>query len=239
LKQYGSDLHNNKTINKNIMSTKKEKQQYEFSEEEPTIVEEPFMPLPTLNLDLSKRYTYADYLTWFDDVRRELIDGFIHLMSAPVRIHARITSRLNYTIEKYIVENKGHCHVYHAPFDVRIPKDGYREDNKIYNVVQPDVCVICDLFKLDKKGCIGAPDLIVEVLSPFTFKKDWNYKFNLYEKVGVREYWIVDPIAKAVHVFLLQPNGYYDDGTVYECTQKAPVHIFEGLEVDLGVLFEE
>jgi Uma2 family endonuclease len=91
---------------------------------------------------------------------------------------------------------------------------------------------------LDEKGCIGAPDLIVEVLSPSTLKYDWNYKFNLYETAGVREYWIVDPKAKVVNVFLLQPEGKYDLGTVYECNQKAPVHIFEGLEIDLNELFE-
>ena len=221
------------------MSTKKKPIEYKVLEEEPTIVEEPFMPLPTLNWDLSKRYTYADYLTWIDNVRRELIDGFIHLMSAPIRIHARITSRLNYVIEKYIEENRGQCQVYHAPFDVRIPKDGYREDHKIYNVVQPDVCVVCDLFKLDKKGCVGAPDLVVEVLSPSSAKYDWNYKFNLYEKAGVTEYWIIDPKAKTVHVFLLQPDSMYDQGTVYECDEKVPVHIFKGLEIDLKELFEE
>jgi Uma2 family endonuclease len=105
--------------------------------------------------------------------------------------------------------------------------------------VQPDICVVCDLTKLDGKGCIGAPDLIVEILSPSSLQKDCNKKFNLYEKAGVREYWIVDPIAKLIHVFLLQPNGKYDDGTIYECGQKAPVHIFEGLEIDLDELFDD
>jgi Uma2 family endonuclease len=99
--------------------------------------------------------------------------------------------------------------------------------------------VICDLAKLDDRGCIGAPDLIVEVLSPSTLKYDWNYKFNLYEAAGVREYWIVDPLAKTVNAFILQPDGKYDNGAVYECHQKAPVFIFEGLEIDLKDLFEE
>jgi Uma2 family endonuclease len=106
-------------------------------------------------------------------------------------------------------------------------------------VVQPDICVVCDLSKLDKRGCIGAPDLIVEVLSPSTAKKDWNKKLTLYETAGVREYWIIDPKAKAVYTFILQPDGQYDDGTMYECDQKAPVHIFEGLEIDLNELFED
>ena len=106
-------------------------------------------------------------------------------------------------------------------------------------MVQPDICVICDLSKLDDRGCIGAPDLIVEVLSPSTTKYDWYYKFGLYEKAGVREYWIVNPKSKIVNVFILQPDGQYDIGTEYDCGQKAPVHIFEGLAIDLNDLFEE
>ena len=192
-----------------------------------------------LSLDTSKRYTYADYLTWLDDKRRELIDGFIHLMSAPMRVHARLSFKLSNRLNSLVEKRKGNCHIYYAPFDVRIPLNGSNDDDKIYDVVQPDICVICDLTKLDDKGCIGAPDLIVEVLSPTTPKYDWNYKFNLYEKAGVKEYWIVDPKAKTVSVFLMQTDGSYDNGTVYECHQKAPVFIFEGLEIDLNELFEE
>ena len=192
-----------------------------------------------LTLDPNKRYTYADYLTWMDDKRRELIDGFVHLMSAPVRIHARVLSNLSIWIATLIKKKKGKCHLYHAPFDVRLPLNGSKEDGSIYDVVQPDICVVCDLTKLDDRGCIGAPDLIVEVLSPSTMKYDCNNKFNLYEKAGVREYWIVDPKAKTVNAFLLQPDGKFDNGTVYECNQKAPVFIFEGLEIDLNELFEE
>jgi len=191
------------------------------------------------NLDPSKRYTYSDYLTWFDDVRRELIDGFIHLMSAPVRIHQRISFKLSIFINTLIEKRKGRCHVYYAPFDVRLPKTNEKADDKIYDVVQPDICVICDLSKLDDKGCVGAPDLMVEVLSPSSLNYDSKTKFNLYEKSGVREYWIVDPKEKTVHIFLLQPDGKYNKGTIYECNQKAPVYIFEGLEIDLQELFKE
>jgi Uma2 family endonuclease len=218
---------------------KNKSQKYEVKEEKPTIVEEPLITYPALNLDLNKRYTYADYLTWFDDVRRELIDGFIHIMSAPVRIHQQVSAKINFHITTFIRNRKGKCHIYYAPFDVRLPKEDTKEDDKIYDVVQPDICVICDLSKLDDKGCIGAPDLIVEVLSPSTAKYDKSKKFNLYERFGVREYWIVDPKAKTVFIFLLQPNGQYDRGTKYECNQKAPVHIFEGLEIDLKELFED
>jgi len=220
------------------MNTEKKIIKYEFSEEEPCVVEEPLIRYKPLHLDQSKRYTYAEYLTWFDGVRRELIDGFIHFMSAPFEIHARLSQIINWFLESFVRQNKGACRIYHAPFDVRLPKKGEFADNKIYNVVQPDICVICDLSKLDERGCIGAPDLIVEVLSPSTADKDRKVKFDLYEESGVREYWIVDPKEKKVHIFLLQSNGKYDLGEVYNCKQKAPVHIFEGLEIDLGELFE-
>ena len=195
--------------------------------------------MEAIQLDLNKRYSYADYLTWIDDKRRELIDGFVHLMAAPVRVHARISLELSLWMKTFLKDKKGKCHVYHAPFDVRLPVNDSNEDGKIYDVVQPDICVICDLTKLDDRGCIGAPDLAVEVLSPASLKYDWNYKFNLYERAGVREYWIVDPKAKVINVFLLQPDGKYDNGTMYECNQKAPVYIFEGLEIDLNKLLEE
>ena len=217
---------------------KKIAKSYEYPSTKPNIVEEPFVMYGTLNLDESKRYSYADYLTWLDDNRRELINGFIHLMSAPMRAHAFVTMELSTLIRTFIKKRKGKCRIYHAPFDVRLPLNNETEDNKIYNVVQPDICVICDLSKLDEKGCLGAPDLIVEVLSPSSLKYDWNYKFNLYESAGVREYWIVDPKAKTVNVFLLQLDGKYDLGSVYECNQKTPVHIFEGLEINLNELFE-
>lgn len=218
---------------------KKKTKSYEISETKPQVVEEPFVMYGTLDLDESKRYTYADYLTWLDDKRRELIDGFIRLMSGPNELHARLSYNWGFIAGMFIKNRKGKCRIYAAPFDVRLPVHGSKDDDKIFDVVQPDICVICDLSKLDERGCLGAPDLVVEVLSPSSLKYDWNYKFNLYETAGVREYWIVDPKAKIVNVFLLQSDGRYDLGTVYECHQKAPVYIFEGLEIDLKELFEE
>ena len=215
----------------------KEKE-YKMPAEEPQVIEEPFVMFGTLELDPSKRYTYADYLTWIDDKRRELIDGFIHLMSAPLSVHAQVSMELSVIFSNFLKKHNGKCRVFHAPFDVRLPLKGCREDHKIYDVVQPDVCVVCDLTKIDKRGCIGAPDLVVEVLSPSTLKYDWNYKYNLYEAAGVREYWIVDPSAKSVHVFLLQPDGKYNLGDTYESTDVAPVSVLQGLEIQVGELFE-
>jgi Uma2 family endonuclease len=212
---------------------------YDPSSTESKTVREPFVMYGTLNLDESIRYTYADYLTWIDDKRRELFDGFIHLMSGPIRMHGRISLKLTHRIFTFIEKKKGKCQVYHAPFDVRLPLHGSTDDDKIYDVVQPDICVVCDLSKLDEKGCVGAPDLIIEVLSPSTYKYDWNYKFNLYETAGVKEYWIVDPKANTVNVFVLQAEGRYDLGTEYESNQTVPVHTLKGLEIDLNKLFEE
>jgi len=221
------------------MSTKKKTVHYKFSEENEPIAEETFMQFPVLDLDLTKRYTFADYLTWMDSRLRELIDGIINYVRTPKRIHQEISSKLNYLFGSFLYEGRGKCRVYHPPFAVRLPVGGATEDDQIYNVLLPDICVVCDLSKLDDKGCIGAPDLVVEILSPSTARNDWNKKFNLYEKAGVREYWIVDPNAKMVHVFLLQEDGNYDFGTIYDSTQKVSVHILEGLTIDLKEIFED
>ena len=191
-----------------------------------------------LLLDLNKRYTYADYLTWLDDKARELIGGFIKLMSPAPRIeHARVNTKIFGNLFSIVQKNRGKCEVFHAPFDVRFPKHGETTDDKINTVVQPDICVICDLSKLDKRGCCGAPDMIVEILSPSTLKKDVTEKFDLYEEHGVKEYWIVHPEAQAINVFLLQENGKYDSGTMYELEGKVPVHIFGNYLIDLQDIF--
>ena len=212
---------------------------YKTTPQEPSVVSEPVAMYGALQLDAYKRYTYSDYLTWIDDKRRELIDGFFHLMSAPMRRHAHVISKLSLRIGSFIEKNQGKCRTYMAPFDVRLPLYGSTDDDKVYDVLQPDICVVCDLSKLDEKGCIGAPDLVVEVLSPSSIKYDWNHKFNRYEAAGVREYWVVDPETKRTVVFILQPNGEYDTGTTYKDSQKAPVFIFEGLEIDLSAIFED
>lgn len=186
------------------------------------------------------RYSYADYLTWMDDKRRELYNGIVYeLFSAPNSFHARLTSNIMMLLGWFVKKRKRKCQIFHAPFDVRLPKGKETDDDKIFTVVQPDICVICDPAKIDFKGCLGAPDLIVEVQSPSTAKRDMDEKFHLYEEAGVREYWIVFPKQNAITVFLLQENGKFDNGTVYECEGKIPVHIFNGLEIPLQELFEE
>ena len=188
-----------------------------------------------LSLDLSKRYTFADYLTWTDDKMRELVDGFIKMMSKPKPRHQEIGGLLTAELIYLIKKHKGTCKVYYE-IDVRLPKNGELEDKKIYTVVSPDISVVCDLSKIDDKGCLGAPDLVVEIQSFSTAKYDLTTKFNLYEASGVREYWVVYPFEKGIEVFLLQPDGKYDDGTKYE-TGKIPVNIFDGCEINLEDVF--
>jgi len=191
-----------------------------------------------LSLDLNKRYTYADYSTWLDGKARELIYGFIKIMSpAPRRIHVDVSVNIIWHLKSVARKNKGKCKVYYAPFDVRFPKNGETADDKIDTVVQPDICVICDLSKLDERGCCGAPDMIVEILSPSTAKRDMTEKFSLYEEFGVKEYWIVHPQEQAINVFLLQENGKYDEGTLYEWGGKIPVSIFDNYLIDLNDIF--
>jgi len=213
-----------------------EKQEDSNKLEEPAVA----YGLNDLFIDREKRYSYADYLTWMDDKRRELYNGTVYeLFSAPNSIHARITSNIMSLVGWFVKKRKGKCRIFHAPFDVRLPKGKEIDDDKIFTVVQPDICVICDPSKIDFKGCLGAPDLIVEVQSPSTAKRDMDEKFHLYEEAGVREYWIVFPKQNAIIVFLLQENGKFDNGTAYECDDKIPVHIFSGLEIPLHELFEE
>jgi len=189
-----------------------------------------------LVLDLKKRYTYADYLTWADDKVRELIDGFIKIMSpAPKPIHQKVSVELISELRMFIKKNKGNCRIYHD-IDVRFPKNGEIADNKIFDVVQPDICVICDPSKIDDNGCIGAPDMIVEIQSFSTAKYDLNEKFKLYETFGVSEYWVVYPREVGIEVFLLQSDGKYDNGTRYE-RGKIPVTIFNGYEINFEDIF--
>jgi len=192
-----------------------------------------------LSLDLNRRYTYADYITWLDDKTRELIHGFIKMMSPAPRVaHAEICSNVLSHFRVIVRKNKGKCKVFTAPFDVRFPKQGEIADDKIDTVVQPDICVICDLSKIDKRGCCGSPDMIVEVLSPSTIKKDVTEKFALYEEHGVKEYWIVHPEGKAVNVFLLQEDGKYSSGITYEWEGKIPISVFDNYPIDLSDIFE-
>ena len=193
--------------------------------------------METLNLDLTKRYTYADYLTWMDEVRRELYNGFIRMMSpSPSRKHQRISTKLTRIWDTYL-DNK-ECEIYHAPSDVRLPNNKDKDDKIIYTVVQPDIYVVCDLLKLDDRGCLGAPDLIIEIVSSKYSKRDVKEKFEIYQQHGVREYWIINPNEEYVSVFVLDKEGKFQLIGMYAGDDKIPVNIFNGdFAVDLTEVF--
>jgi Uma2 family endonuclease len=162
------------------------------------------MEITNINqLDLNKTYTFADYLLWRFKERVELIKGKILKMSpAPAPNHQRIARKLSLNLGNFF-ENKS-CEFFFAPFDVRLPN----KTGEILTVVQPDLCVICDRDKIDDKGCLGAPDLVIEILSPGNSKKEMNLKFSLYEESGVWEYWVVDSSEKFILIYSLE-NGEY------------------------------
>jgi Uma2 family endonuclease len=185
-------------------------------------------------LDLTKTYSYADYLKWRFEESVELIKGKVIRMSpAPTTSHQRVSLNLTLEFGNYLKGSS--CSVFASPFDVRLIRK--EDDTQIKTVVQPDLCIICDAQKIDEKGCYGAPDLIVEILSPATSKKDVKDKYELYQEAGVLEYWVIDPIAKLVDVFFLKEEKY----TLvkkYVSDEMVPVHILPGFSVDLKEVFE-
>lgn len=190
-------------------------------------------------LDFSKQYTYADYLMWRFSERVELIKGWLHKMSpAPRRVHQKIEGYLFFEFYRFFQNRQ--CEVYQSPFDVRLKKNK-RHDAEIDTVVQPDICIICDKSKLDDAGCLGAPDLIVEVLSDSTAKKDYNEKFNLYEENGVKEYWIANPASKSIEIFTLKDEKYESLGIFNESEGYTDVEgvLFPEMSIPLKTIFSE
>jgi len=188
-----------------------------------------------LALKLEDRYTYKDYMTWNDNQYWELIDGIAYQMAPPTRKHQNIST--NILGEFYLYLRGKNCEVHHQPFGVRLPLEN-ESDDYITNAILPDIAVVCDKNKLDDAGCRGAPDLIVEILSPSTKKRDLKDKFKLYERAGVKEYWIVDPSNNYIQVYILE-NNKYGKPEVYTEEDKIKVSIFPDLEIDLGLIFNQ
>lgn len=163
------------------------------------------MEITSLNqLDLVNGiYSYADYLVWKIKERVELLKGKILEMSAPSPIHQEISGNLQGALFVFLKNSR--CKLYTAPFDVRFPQKG---ESQVYTVVQPDLCVVCDFEKIDSEGCVGAPDLVVEILSPGNSKKEMKSKFALYQEEGVREYWVVDPERELVFVYVAENKKF-------------------------------
>ncbi len=187
-------------------------------------------------LDVNAIYTYADYLTWQFQERLELIKGKIFKMSpAPSSSHQKISLELTGILYNFL-KNKP-CNLFVAPFDVRLlDKKKSKEDQEIYTVVQPDLCVICDDSKIDERGAIGAPDLVIEILSPGNSNKEMKYKFDLYEEAGVLEYWIVNPADKTVFVFVLKENQYVGMHPLIE-EDNMKSYLFPDLSFPLSGIF--
>lgn len=182
-------------------------------------------------------FTYRDYATWPDDERWELIDGVARAMATPTTGHQRLLVRLLRIFADYLDDKP--CELFIAPFDVLIP-DGDEADDDIDTVVQPDIMVFCDNKKVLEKYARGAPELAVEILSPSTSKWDQNDKFRRYERAGVREYWVIDPLGKWMNVYSLDSNGRYGKGDLYEpLTPRGPVpsKLLEGFSVNPVGLF--
>jgi len=181
-----------------------------------------------------EQYTFADVLTWDEGENIEIISGKAFMMATPSRIHQKISMELSRQLANFL-ERKS-CEVYPAPFSVRLfEQDGDSPEN-VDTAVEPDISVVCDRSKLDKHGCKGAPDMIIEILSPSTRRHDRLTKYNLYQRAGVREYWIVDPTDKSVQVFTLEDGRYAakDFGAVGD---KVKVNILEDCVIDLSEVF--
>lgn len=182
-----------------------------------------------------KKYTYADYLTWPDDERWEIINGTAYIQSAPSWQHQSISSDLHRQFANYLVNIP--CRVFTSPFDLRLPEENKTDEETTF-VVQPDIIVICDRKGLKGTGYYGTPFLLIEITSPSTGKIDRLYKFNKYEKAGVKEYWIVEPELKMVSVFILQENGRYGRPDMYSEEDEIKVSVFSDLIVDLKPVFD-
>jgi Uma2 family endonuclease len=190
------------------------------------LLEEQTMGLPRRD---NEYHTYGDYCSWPDDVRYELIDGVAYAMGpAPVRRHQGILGEVFRQVAN-ILEGSP-CRPYIAPFDVRLPKAD-EIDNHVDTVVQPDLVVICDRAKLDDKGCRGAPDWVVEVLSPSTAGHDQILKRALYQRVGVREYWLVHPADRIVTIYTLK-EGTYGVPDVRELVGTSAVGVLPEIVID-------
>jgi Uma2 family endonuclease len=180
-------------------------------------------------------YTYDDYYDWLFTERVELIFGKVLPMAAPNRLHQTVIRNLNTIFDNFFRDKN--CEFYPAPFDVRLPV-GIKK-GKYTTVVQPDLSVFCDLEKLDKRGAQGAPDLVVEILSPGNSRRDMKDKFEVYELAGVREYWIFHPIDSFVLPYLLNEEGKFVGLPAVHSPDTLISRIFPELSFSLAGIFPE
>ncbi|AEL24075.1 Uma2 family endonuclease [Cyclobacterium marinum] len=181
-------------------------------------------------------YSYADYLSWQLDEMVELIRGRVFRQAAAPRlIHQRISGKIFHQIYTFL-QGKN-CEVFTAPFDVRLPVSS-KDLDKIDTVVQPDLCVVCDPEKLDELGCVGAPDLIIEILSPGNNKKELQLKYEVYEASGVKEYWIIHPDERTLLIYTLE-GAKYQPSRLFTLGDRVKSQALTGFELDLDEVFGE
>ncbi len=189
------------------------------------------------DLDFDKTYTYADYLQWTFDDRLEILKGKLFKMTpAPNRFHQRLSGIIFKKLSLFLERQA--CHVYPAPFDVRLSRKN-AADETVTTVFQPDICVICDLTKLDDRGCVGAPDIVVEILSPGNNKKELRNKYEVYEEAGILEYWIIWPDSQSFLRYTLNELGKYVPSRVLTLGDEVTTPILPGFILDLEEVFEE
>ncbi|MBL8473693.1 MAG: Uma2 family endonuclease [Rhodocyclaceae bacterium] len=188
-------------------------------------------------MNLPKRdfqfHTYAEYCTWPDDQRYELIDGVAYAMNAPNRMHQEFVGELYFQIAAALRDRP--CRIYVSPFDVRLPRRN-EADEQVTTVLQPDLLIVCDPSKLDERGCRGAPDWVAEILSPATASYDHILKRSAYEAAGVGEYWLVHPVDRMLTVYRLE-HGRYGIPQYYELSGRLALGVLPEVEVDWEQLF--
>jgi Uma2 family endonuclease len=191
-------------------------------------------------LDLNGKYSYADYLNWHFDQAVEIINGRLFKMSpAPKVIHQSVSRNLTGIFWNYF--KKKPCRFFEAPFDVRLydRKKSKVAEKEIYTVVQPDLCVICEISKIDENGCLGSPDLIIEILSKGNSKKEMQIKYDLYEECGIKEYLIVDPDHEIIHQFVANETGKFQLIKMHTTDHILSPVLFPDLKIELAEVFEE
>lgn len=181
------------------------------------------------------RFSYQDYCKWSEG-RWELIHGVAYDMGpAPSRLHQKLSGEIFVRIYDFLKDKN--CDVYAAPFDVRLPPSPEASDEETFTVVQPDILVVCDESKLDERGCKGAPDLVIEILSPLSAAMDMKAKRDLYEKHGVKEYWLVHPTDKTFMAYRIGPDNQYGKAAIYAGEDIVESAVLESLKIELTDLF--
>lgn len=185
-------------------------------------------------LDLSGTYSYASYMRWKFHERVELIKGKIFQMGAPTTKHQVFIGDIFAVLHQFLKGKQ--CRVFVSPFDVRFPGRSLA-DREVFTVLQPDICVVCDDQKIDDKGCLGAPDIVIEVLSPGNNRKDLDFKFKVYETSGVREYWVLDPSKESMLKYVLNEDGVFVASSPFMSGEVFTSDVFPGFSLNMEELF--